>query len=168
MIPDSEINYVALQDYVYEHRRTDDHTVHGLDHWNQVEYNGLLLAKRTHADVTIIRLFALLHDSCRENDKYDPEHGPRGAELAKALRGQFFDLDDERFGWLYHACQNHTRETASGIVAIDTCYDADRLDLGRVGLPLDASKMATEYGKHIARISAGVPVFKMREWIRSL
>ena len=47
-------------------------------------------------------------------------------------------------------------------------FELVRLDLGRVGLPLDPTKLATEYGKTIARKSEGVPVFKMREWIRTL
>lgn len=167
MIED-EINFVALQEYVYSHRLTDDYTVHGLDHWNQVEYNGLLLAKETGADSTVVRLFALFHDSCRVDDGFDPEHGPRGAALVEKLRGKLFDIDDQRFDWLYHACKYHTHEITSGIVTVDTCYDADRLDLGRVNIPPIPEKMATEAGKKMVRKMTDVPIFKVREWIRSL
>ena len=33
----------------------------------------------------------------------------------------------------------------------DACFDADRLDLGRVGITPDPKKMATERGKEMAR-----------------
>ena len=33
---------------------------------------------------------------------------------------------------------------------IDACFDADRLDLGRVGIDPDPERMATERGKEIA------------------
>jgi uncharacterized protein len=163
-----EINWAVLQDYIYSHKYTNEHTVHGLDHWNQVEYNGLMLAKKNGADITVIRLFALFHDSCRYDDGYDPEHGPRGAAFAEELRGKLYELDDQRFDWLYHACKFHTHEISSGIVTVDTCYDADRLDLGRVSIAPAVEKMATEAGRKLVRKAKDVPIFRMREWIRSL
>jgi len=45
---------------------------HGPEHWKRVEANGLLLAKEMGADVTVVRLFALFHDSRRENEFTDP------------------------------------------------------------------------------------------------
>lgn len=36
------------------------------------------------------------------------------------------------------------------ISTIDACFDADRLDLGRVGITPDPEKMATERGKELA------------------
>ena len=53
---------------------------HGISHWKRVERNGLLLAT-LECYVTVIRLFAYLHDSCREDDSYDEEHGPRAAKM---------------------------------------------------------------------------------------
>ena len=34
---------------------------------------------------------------------------------------------------------------------IDACFDADRLDLGRVGITPDPNRMATEKGKEMAK-----------------
>ena len=59
--------------------------MHGVSHWERVERNGLLLAT-PECDVTVIRLFAYLHDSCRENDGDDNRHGPRAAQMMVGLR----------------------------------------------------------------------------------
>ena len=60
-------------------------SVHGPDHWRRVERNALLLARRTGADVTVVRLFAVFHDSRRQNDLWDEAHGARGAAFRVSL-----------------------------------------------------------------------------------
>ena len=159
----------SLQSHILSHRRFISE-VHGILHWEQVERNGLLLATETGADTTVVRLFALFHDSKRANDGQDIVHGARGAEFAKACFEEHrFEITQEQFDKLYHACKFHTTEHRFGDATIDTCYDADRLDLGRVGIMLDPNKMATAYGATIARksLKAGVEPEEMREWITS-
>jgi hypothetical protein len=76
-----------------------------------VEFNGVSLAKVTHADITVVRLFALFHDSKREDDGYDGEHGERGAEFAKqCFEEKLLDITQEQFEKLYHACKFHTKD----------------------------------------------------------
>lgn len=162
------IDFAALQDYVFEDRVYDS-DIHGLAHWRQVEFNGLLLAKKTGADITVVRLFALFHDSKRESDGYDETHGGRGAEFAKKCREEKkFEITDEQFEKLYHACTHHTTERHNGDITIDTCYDADRLDLGRVGFTLKSEKMATSLGEHIAKKSLAKKIQpnQMRAWLQ--
>ena len=53
----------------------DTNSDHDFRHWKKVEKIGLYLAKNTKADITVIKLFALLHDSKRENEFDDPLHG---------------------------------------------------------------------------------------------
>ncbi len=164
------LDFAALMEYAFENRLYESE-VHGIEHWHQVEFNGLLLASRTKADVDVVRLFAIFHDCRRMDDRHDINHGPRGAEFAKLCREKkLFELEDERFEKLYKACELHTQALRTGDATIDTCFDADRLDLGRVGFHLDPRKMATEWGAKIARksLTSGVSVFKMRTWIRSL
>src|SRR6187401_521206 len=115
---------------VTEQFHSPGYTVHGPDHWRRVERNGLLLATRTGADIAVVRLFALFHDSCRENDGWDEGHGARGADFAMSLRGTAFDLPDERFQLLHYACVWHTDNQHHDDPTIATCWDADRLDLG--------------------------------------
>lgn len=167
---ESTIDFARLQEAVYEQRCIDDASVHGVAHWKQVEYNGLLLAKSTGADITVVRLFAIFHDSRRFDDGYDEEHGARGAELAKEWHGKYYELDDARFDLLYRACKEHTTTPKVGEPTIDTCFDADRLDLARVFIIPDPDRMATHVGAKIAvcakkeKIAAEV----YRDWIRNL
>jgi uncharacterized protein len=82
---------------------------HGVAHWARVYENGLRLAGETGADVEVVRLFAVLHDSRRISETTDPDHGPRAAEFARTLRGRLFDLSDHQFNLLHRACVGHTR-----------------------------------------------------------
>jgi uncharacterized protein len=105
--------------------------------------NGLRLAELTGADRNVVQLFAVFHDSCRVNEGWDQGHGQRGADLAHQLRGQFFDLPDELFGLLYAACEGHTDRRTHENVTVQTCWDADRLDLPRVGMLVDPRYLCT-------------------------
>ncbi|MFN9878378.1 MAG: hypothetical protein ACK557_07855, partial [Planctomycetota bacterium] len=88
-------------------------------------------------------LFALFHDACRRNEFRDPGHGQRGGELARKLRGSHVHLDDERFELLYEACRLHTDGLTVGEPTLLACWDADRLDLGRVGITPVAERLGT-------------------------
>lgn len=136
------------------------HSVHGPDHWRRVERNGLLLATRTGADIAIVRLFALFHDSRRENEDRDDGHGARGAEYASALRGIEYDLPDERFDLLHYACVWHTRGGHHTDSTIATCWDADRLDLGRVGIIPSPEFMSADFGREIAAYGSIQPFIR--------
>lgn len=131
-------------------RSLPSHSIHGPDHWRRVERNALILATQTGAIVPVVRLFALFHDSRRENDWLDPAHGARGAALAQKMRGKFFDLPDEHFALLYEACVNHTDGYHHNDPTIGTCWDADRLDLGRVGAVPNPKYMSTSFASEIA------------------
>jgi len=159
-----------LQDYILSHRLFESER-HGLTHWKQVEFNGLLLATETGADTVVVRLFALFHDSKRANDGPDIVHGARGAEFAKTCFEEHrLDITQEQFDKLYHACKFHTTEPRSGDTTIDTCYDADRLDLGRVDIALDPKKMATALGARIAQKASeeGINPENVREWLTTI
>lgn len=117
---------------------------HGVVHWARVLENGLKLAEANGADRNIVTLFALFHDSRRENDGSDWGHGLRGAKLARALRGKVFELTDPDFELLYRACEWHTEGKSDESVTVCTCWDADRLDLGRVGITPDPKYLCTK------------------------
>lgn len=140
-------------------------SLHGPDHWRRVERNGLLLATRTGANVEVVRLFALFHDSRRLNDGWDPGHGARGAEFASSHRGKSFQLSDEDFQTLLYACIWHTDRERHDDPTIATCWDADRLDLGRVGIVPDPQRMCTDFGREIAA-AGSVELFLDRQETR--
>lgn len=110
----------------------------------------MLLATRSGAVEEVVRLFAVFHDSRREHDGWDNTHGSRGAAYAKRLRGVLFDISDQHFELLQYACKWHTHGRLSDEPTIGTCWDADRLDLGRVGIEPEARYMSTEFGREIA------------------
>lgn len=113
--------------------RLDWDGIHGHAHWERVRENGLRLAGLTGARADIVELFAYFHDACRHNDSCDPQHGPRGAELARALAGGVFTLDTAGLALLAAACAGHTHGGTAAEITVATCWDADRLDLARVG-----------------------------------
>jgi len=105
---------------------------HGLSHWARVLENGLRMAETTGANQRVVTLFAVFHDARRLNESIDPGHGARGGALAAELRDQYLDLSDPEFELLITACDHHTDGTVDGDVTVQTCWDADRLDLWRV------------------------------------
>ncbi|GMQ83250.1 MAG: hypothetical protein BMS9Abin05_2744 [Rhodothermia bacterium] len=86
------------------------------------------------------------------NESIDPEHGRRGAELAKELRGLAFDLDQDRFDLVYTACLHHKLEVTHPDVTIQTCWDSDRLDLGRVNIVVDPRFLSTDVAREMDTI----------------
>ena len=109
--------------------------IHGLSHWLRVLENGRILAARTPgADPVLVELFALLHDSRRRHDGADRGHGERAARFAQDLRAEgLLDLDAGRFEVLAEACARHDRGEISSDPTIGCCWDADRLELARLG-----------------------------------
>lgn len=140
-------DFAMILQLILEQYRLPAHGDHGVCHWARVWTNGHAIASQTGADVEIVSLFALFHDSCRENEYTDPEHGLRGGELARTLRGTVVHLDNTRFELLYEACRLHTDGLTDGDPTLLTCWDADRLDLGRVGILPAAHRLGTEAGR---------------------
>lgn len=125
--------------------------LHGIAHWNRVFRNGQQLLG-PDVNARVVALFAYLHDSCRENDGFDLEHGPRAARWIDTIRDSYLaEVPDDEIELLKEACRLHTKERMTGNPTIDACFDADRLDLWRIGVTPDPERLATEKGKKIAR-----------------
>lgn len=146
--------------------------IHGVSHWARVLENGLRLAENTQANVKVVQLFAAFHDSQRINEGHDRQHGLRAAKYAASLRGTLFTLSDEEFDDLYMACAHHTDGLTAGNITVQTCWDADRLDLGRVWIRPNPKYLCTAAAKDPKMIewaikrsqSAFVPPFVRTEW----
>lgn len=125
--------------------------VHGVSHWDRVYGYGMRLIA-PGVDPLVVALFAYLHDSCRMNDGYDTYHGPMAAVWMDSLRDTYLKpLSDEQMRLLKEACRLHTTTHKTGNPTIDACFDADRLDLWRVGIKPDPKRMATAKGRKIAQ-----------------
>ena len=120
---------------------------HGFAHWCRVRENGLRLAEINGANSKVIEYFAFFHDNQRLSDGRDPLHGSRAADLIKKQYAAKLDLNSEELDELYVACENHTKGWIEAPKTIQTCWDADRLDLWRVGSMPDRSRLCTEAAK---------------------
>lgn len=118
----------------------------GLDHWWRVWKNAQLVADPA-ADLEVVALFALFHDSMRYNDGEDPSHGIRGFKLWERFN-QLQDveqfLSQKQQETLFEACAEHNMGYQSTDPTIATCWDADRLDIHRKGIWPDSRYMSTQ------------------------
>jgi len=126
--------------------------IHGAPHWARVRENGIRIGKLVGANLEVVELFAFLHDSRRLVDGSDPEHGKRAAEFAHSLRGSLIILSNEDFELLSEACQYHSNGRTEADITVQTCWDSDRLDLGRVGIKPEAKYLCTDIAKDPAII----------------
>jgi uncharacterized protein len=128
-------------------------SIHGLAHWRVVEDNFLFIAESEGADRLVGRLFAILHDCCREDDGSDLQHGPRAALLIREWSARL-RLSPAQEDLLVFAVHHHTDGETSQDPTIGACWDADRLDLGRVGITPVPRYMSTSTGREIARMGS--------------
>lgn len=121
--------------------------VHGLPHWARVRVNGLLIARQNGANERVVELFAFLHDVKREAEFKDPDHGVRAARFVQTLPNELLAINHGEKELLMHACEYHSRGLVEGDITVQTCWDADRLDLGRGGHRPSVDKLCTEIAK---------------------
>lgn len=121
--------------------------IHGLPHWSRVRVNGLQMARHTGADQRVVELFAFLHDVKRQADFNDPDHGPRAADFIDSLSDDLLQIDPVKKELLQYACFYHSRGITEADITVQTCWDADRLDLGRGGVRPDTQKLCTDIAK---------------------
>lgn len=128
------INQKRLSTYLRTVYSLDWTGVHGVSHWARVSYWGRKIGRDRGADLEVIRLFALLHDHLRISEGSDYCHGYRAAAVLEHLQGVMFDLTSYQMGQLDMAIRYHTAGFTDTDPTIQSCWDADRLDLWRVGI----------------------------------
>ena len=123
-------------------------TLHGQAHWARVASFGAQLSRESPgADPHVVSIFAALHDTQRFTDDHDPDHGRRAAELTLELRGVLFEATDEQLDLLVEAIGSHADGLITEEPTIGVCWDADRLDLPRCGMPVDPTMLSTPAAK---------------------
>lgn len=132
--------------------------IHGLPHWARVWFHGRALASSLDVDPAVLAWFAFLHDRKRHNDGYDPQHGSRAADFAIRLRrdGVIDELDPASFERLCEAMRLHSDGHTEGDAAVRACWDADRLDLARVGIRPHPSRLCTPHARRAPVIKTAV------------
>jgi uncharacterized protein len=92
----------------------------------------------------VVFAFALVHDSQRQNEGEDPEHGPRAADFATLLhREGLLVLTSKQMRLLSLACRHHTGGPPHEDPTLGVCWDSDRLNLWRVGTTVDPRWIST-------------------------
>jgi uncharacterized protein len=145
----SEFDRSGLLIVILEQFRINRQGSHGPNHWARVRKHGLSVGGAVGADLLVVELFAFLHDSQRENEYSDPSHGARAAAYAQSLNGTYFSIAPEQLEKLCLAMTDHSEGKIHQDPTIQTCWDADRLDLGRVGTKPRAKYLSAEGAKYI-------------------
>lgn len=144
MIASQAVPYVLRESYTLNVLQS---RLHGLDHWWRVWKNAqLLTGKDSSADMEVVALYALFHDSMRHNDGDDVGHGLRGYKLWERFYliqdlGRWFS--DRQGELLFEACAEHSEGLRSIDPTIAVCWDADRFDLHRKAIWPDSRFMST-------------------------
>jgi uncharacterized protein len=105
---------------------------HGIFHFWAVRETGLWLAPRTGADPAVVEAFALLHDACRADEYEDDVHAAHALDLAQNLK-DVLELDPGAMRLLKEAILKHHLGILTPEPTLGTCWDADQLDIGRIG-----------------------------------
>lgn len=126
-------------------------SIHGRNHWSRVADNGhAICALDSDIDATVVHHFALLHDCKRLDDDDDPGHGRRAAGYCKKLHSVGkLQLTQSQLRTLIIACAHHNDGQTSDDRTIGACWDADRLDLTRIGVIPDLARLSTTAGRAV-------------------
>lgn len=136
--------------------RSEIKGIHDSNHWFTVARLGMAIALAEGGDPSVALLFGLYHDCRRFDNGSDPEHGLRAAELVKKhFTEKELDISVPQFERLYTACSRHSDGLVYQDVTISACWDADRLDLTRVGWETRPELLGTETAKRMALYQKG-------------
>jgi uncharacterized protein len=153
-------------------------TLHGPAHWARVHRFAKALLKREQVPVeaeTCVLLFAWLHDLAREDDEGTRTHAVDGAaQLDRILPAIGEPLSADQRETVRGAIQYHSdgmvapEAVAAGLFervawppelvarTVGCCWDADRLDLPRVGIAPDPALMSTSSWRDVQVLSARI------------
>lgn len=130
----SDLDLDGLLAHVFAHATSLSSRLHGENHWLRVTKVGLELARELNdCDLTVIFLFGLLHDTQRLKEGSDPQHGERASHFVQRMNNGVFLLSDKQLKMLAYACHEHNNGKISDDPTIGICWDADRLNLWRIG-----------------------------------
>ena len=142
----SQFDWKKLREYSAKHWPEWMGTTHDVEHWDRVAKFGRLLFKEG-ADIDVIMPFAFLHNSERENNVYDEEHGLRASKQIDIIREtELKNLNDRQIAKLKRACELHTIKHRTGDMTVDICFGADRMDLLRIGIMPSPERITTKQG----------------------
>jgi uncharacterized protein len=124
------------------------HSYHGISHWARVWRNAKELCNEMEVDPTVPCLFSFFHDSQRFDEGNDFGHGARACSWLEQLYiKRKLSITAIELHLLCEAVSWHSDGKTDADPIIQICWDADRLDLGRVGVMPDATYLCTDHAK---------------------
>lgn len=143
--------FLRFAKYSIENYKLSSSGAHSLHHWLRVAENAFIVANSNGVqgvDRKVILYFAFSHDMMRETENHCEVHGSNAAKRLRELREEYLtELNDEQFKLVLRACAGHTVGLHDSNPTIGVCWDADRLDLFRVGIYPDAKYLNHEASK---------------------
>lgn len=140
-----------------------DTSEHGIAHWARVWRNAREICVAENIDPFVPCLFSFLHDSCRYNEGNDVDHGSRAAEFICGLyEKRRLDIKASDLHLLCKAIEFHSDGYTDAEPVVQACWDADRLDLGRVGIRPDPKYLCTAHAKKQSTIEAAL--YRSEPW----
>ena len=137
---------------------------HGPAHWERVCAHAISVARAQGANPLVPYLFGLVHDSHRENEDFDPQHGARAANFIEKYAGTLFSfLDDKNRQLLSQACALHSDGHTEAHLLVQIAWDSDRLDLWRVGIEPEPTYLCTDYAKRKEVIDFALQMVRAHE-----
>lgn len=125
--------------------------IHGMSHLRRVAILSGRLAVAVGEDVESAVVMGFLHDSARKNDGNDIEHAHDSAILARELLERFYpSLDADR---ICEAIAGHADGKVTSDPLTACLWDADRLELKRIGRTIDLGLLSTETARRLIRIN---------------
>ena len=151
--------------------RLKDSKLHGAGHWVRVHRFGKLLSDKCNLRPELedcVETFSLTHDLARNLDGFEEDHGGNSALLFNKIRNELFpDLSNNQVEVIKIAIHYHSDGMTSEeayykglfdhidlfgddlINTIGCCWDADRLDLLRLGRHPRPELMSTEHWEDV-------------------
>ena len=80
-----------------------------------------LLAGMESANLSVVELFCMLHDTQHRNERRDPSHGRRAARHARSLRCTWFDISDEEMSLMTEALKYHSDGYTRADFTVQVC-----------------------------------------------
>jgi HD superfamily phosphodiesterase len=123
--------------------------LHGFDHLGRVAILAGRLARAVGEDVESAVVMGFLHDSARKDDGGGCLHAIESAVLARKLLLEFYPQMDR--GRICDSIKRHADGETTSDLMVACLWDADRLELKRLGRVVDPDLLSTEIAKRLAR-----------------
>lgn len=124
--------------------------IHGISHLRRVAVLSGRLALSVGEDVESVVVAGFLHDSARIDEGRGSRHAHDSAKLARILLGRFYPhLDADR---ICDAIDCHADGEVTTDMLAACLWDADRLELKRLGITVNPDLLSTRPAKRLARL----------------